>query len=290
MSIGIVGVGLMGKAFAYNLLSTGHKIFFWNRNELVKTELINKGAIYCNSVIEVFKESEIVLSALSNDQAYEDIFFNSQVIEQIPENKVHCNMATVSIECHKKLNFEHTKQKQHYVAAPVLGNSIFAEKKLIHIIAAGNKELINKYENIFYSIGKTLRIVGDQPESAAIIKIAINYLLCSAVTSLSEAHALVNTYSIPATVLQEIIDNTFLASPAYQLYGNKMVHSQFEPAAFRLDLALKDLKLFIDSKSHSNIDFPLSEVIKDMLELAVNNGYMSMDLSALALLYRNKNL
>lgn len=289
MHIGIVGLGVMGKAFASNLLDAGHKVFFWNRNELDKKRFTDKGGIFCENTLEVFEKSEIILSVLSNDQSYEDVFLNSELIDKIPKNKIHCNMATISVACHKKLHLLHNLREQYYIASPVLGNSTFAEKKLIHILAAGNNEIIKHYESIFLTLGKTLRIVGDLPEYAAILKIAINYLLCSAVTSLSEAHALVSSYSIPAIILQEIIDNTFLGSPAYQLYGNKIVNSQFEPAAFRMDLALKDLKLFIDSKLNSKIDFPLSEVLIDRLELVVKSGNNFKDLSALFLLYQTKN-
>lgn len=283
MRIGVIGLGMMGMAISSNLLKAGFTVTGWNRDSEPRQVLLGLGGKPVDTVQQVFADSDVVISMLANDAVVTAVFLDSGLLDNLAEEVVHVNMATVSAACSQALADAHRRRQQHYVAAPVLGNSAMAQAAQLHVLASGPAALIEQLRPVFAAISQSLRVIGDQAPMANVAKIATNFLLGSAVEALAEAHALVAAHSIPAATYQEVIDNTLLGSPAYRLYGGKIAAAQYLPAAFKLSLAHKDMVLALDTAAAAGIELQLGEVVARRLALATDAGLADHDLAALGL-------
>ncbi len=281
MRIGMIGLGLMGSAFAQLWLKAGHEVIGWNRDASKLVSLVAAGGIAAAEPLAVFAQSDVVISMLAHDQAYQEVFLDAGLIAAAPADALHVNMATVSVAISQQLEAAHEAHGQHYIAATVMGNSLLAQAGKVHVLASGDATRIESLRPIFSVIGQSLRIVGAEVQAAVVAKIAMNFLLHSAVEALAEAHQLVRTYGLASAVFQEIIDHTVLGSPAYQTYGGKIATQTFTPAAFRLVLAQKDVLLAQQTAAAAGVALPLGETVRLQLDAAVAAGLGEQDLAAL---------
>ena len=167
-----------------------------------------------------------------------------------------------------------------------LGDTAFraeaAAAAKLHIVAAGDPAAISRVQPLFDAIGQKTWVVGDRPSQANVVKICGNFILASAIETLSEASALANAYGVPTKTLLELMSSTLFASPAYQTYGKIITDQSFEPAGFRLKLGFKDLRLALAASEASNVPMPFGAVLRDVFIEAIAHGLGDVDWSAIS--------
>src|SRR5215510_15430147 len=121
MKVGFIGLGKMGFPMATNLLAAGHRVTVYNRTKSRADELAAQGAIVADNP-EDCRDSSVVITMLSDDHAYEELFLsNNKLVDALLPKTVHLCMSTISVPLSEKLAELHTKADQIYVAAPVFG-------------------------------------------------------------------------------------------------------------------------------------------------------------------------
>ena len=151
------------------------------------------------------------------------------------------------------------------------------------IIAAGDPEAISQCQPVFDALGERTISVGTEPVAAGMVKLVGNFLLVSAVESLSEAVTLLRKSGVDPQVSLETLTNTLFASPVYQNYAGLMLRQQYEPG-FRLALGLKDIGLALAAAESSGASLLAGHFLRERLLHAIERGYRDKDLAALALL------
>ncbi|CAG9298124.1 NAD(P)-dependent oxidoreductase [Celerinatantimonas diazotrophica] len=286
--VGIIGLGSMGGAFASQLVKAGYQLLAWNRSQPSHTQLLNAAGItLVDTPREVFG-ADVVLSVLSDDESYKDLFLKKGLIDAIPEGKVHVVMATISPDFVQRFAEEHNKRGLHYVAAPVLGNSLLAQSGKVHVLASGEIEAVHNAEAMLRALGSSFRYVGLAPEQANIAKLAVNLLLNNAVQSLAEAFALTEKVGIEKEQFAELITQTMFSGPAYQTYASAMSQEYFHPAAFALEMGAKDINLALELAKNHGLQLPVSKQVSQCLDNAIQAGFSQYDLSALLLAQQHK--
>ncbi|MFJ4589563.1 MULTISPECIES: NAD-binding protein [Pseudomonas] len=123
--------------------------------------------------------------------------------------------------------------------------------------------------------------MGEDPVNAAILKIATNMMLISAIEATGEAMALTQSYGVGNSDFVEFITNTLFAAPAYKVYGPKIAARETEGAGFTLRLGLKDVGLALKAGEPNHVPLPVASVLRDNLLDAVALGEGESDLAAL---------
>jgi len=283
MNLGVIGLGMMGRAMARNLLRAGHQVAVWNRTRGRAEELQSAGALIAETPAEACRGAAVI-TCLADDSAVEAIVFGEDgVAEALSEGGVHISMSTLSITCVTRLTCAHREAGQRFLAAPVFGRPDTAEAARLLIITAGDPEAIARCQPIFDVLGQRTIAVGTEPVAAAMVKLVGNFLLVSAVESLSEAATLLRKSGVDPQVCLETLINTLFASPVYQNYAGLMLRQQYEPG-FRLALGLKDVGLALSAAESSGAPLPIARFLSDRLMQAIARGYQDKDLAALALL------
>ncbi|MGC1709248.1 MAG: NAD(P)-dependent oxidoreductase, partial [Nitrosotalea sp.] len=168
MNVGIIGTGLLGKAVATRLLSTGHKVTVYNRTE-EKTELLRSiGAQVAKSPKQVAERSEIVIIIVKDAKAVESISFGKDgIIHGKHEKLIVSDMSTISPISSRKIAEKYSQYGIPMIDSPVMGGPSLAEKGQLVVMIGGKKEIYEKCKAIFDSIGERTFYLGDNGSADA---------------------------------------------------------------------------------------------------------------------------
>ena len=284
MNIGFIGLGHMGHGMATNLLKAGHQITAYNRSPGKAEALVQQGAIAARNVAEA-STGEVVFTMLSDDEAVEDVTFGENgIVASLAPGSTHVSSSTISVALSERLAAAHAEAGQRYAAAPVFGRPEAASAAKLFVIAAGAPQVLEPLVPLFDAIGQRTFVVSDQPHTANLVKLSGNFLLASAIETVSEAVALVSKAGVDRQQYIDILTSTLFAAPAYQIYGGLIARQEFEPAGLAASLGLKDVRLVLAAAEGLQVPLPVASVLRDRLLTLVATGGGHLDWSALATL------
>jgi 3-hydroxyisobutyrate dehydrogenase-like beta-hydroxyacid dehydrogenase len=284
MDIGFIGLGKMGLGMAANLMKAGHRVTVYNRSPGKAAALVQQGATAADSVAEA-STAEVVFTMLSDDRAVEAVAFGAGgIVASLPPGATHVSSSTISVALSERLAAAHAGAGQRYAAAPVFGRPEAASAAKLFVIAAGAPEVLQPLSLLFDAIGQRTFVVSDRPQAANLVKVSGNFLLASAIESVSEAVALVAKAGVDRQQYIDILTSTLFAAPAYQIYGGLIARQEFEPAGMPATLGLKDIRLVLAAAEQLQVPLPVASVLRDRLLTLVATGGGHLDWSALATL------
>jgi 3-hydroxyisobutyrate dehydrogenase-like beta-hydroxyacid dehydrogenase len=287
MDIGFIGLGAMGAGIAENLLKAGHRVTVWNRSPGPLAALVAKGAVAAQDASETLK-GDVLFSMLASDAAIRDVGLDGSLLDDAAPNLVHVNMATISTALASELTSAHAERGLGYVSAPVFGRPDAAATAQLVIVAAGEKTALAKVEPLFAAIARRTDIVGAEPQQANLFKIAGNFLIASALETMSEAFALLQKGGVDPAAFHGLMTDTLFAAPIYRNYGRLVLGKVFEPAGFALKLGLKDVNLARQAAEELGMTLPVGDVMRDHLDQAVQAGLGDKDWTAVSALIAQK--
>lgn len=286
MKVGFIGLGAMGRGMAARLIDAGHDVHIWNRSPEPCEELMRRGAHRAESPAGAFL-GDAVVTMLADDDAVRAIILNRQVLRAANKKLIHIIMSTVSVAFAGELERAHADAGIAYIAAPVMGRPDVAAAGKLNILAAGAPADIERARPLFDIIGQRTWLLGTEPRQANVAKLAMNFLLASAIEAMSEATTLAERYEIDPAKLMEVITGTLFAAPAYSTYGKLIIQGEFKPG-FKLTLGLKDMRLALAAGEAIGVPLPFASVVRDNLVDAIGHGDADKDWSALALVARRR--
>lgn len=286
-TIAVVGLGAMGKAVAHNLVQAGHEVSVWNRSAGPVAELAALGARPLQSATQAF-ESGVVFSVLADDRAVNETFLTPEVLAGA-SGALHVNLATVSTQLADRATALHAEHGVGYVAAPVFGRVPVAQAGQLQVLAAGDTDQIDRAQPFFDIIGAHTWRLGDVPRQANVVKIIGNFLIASAIQSLSEAVSMAERSGVDSELLVDLLTSTLFQGPAYSSYGKLIATSTYQPAGFTTTLGRKDVGLALDVAADTGLRLPFGEILRTVLDEALANGQADLDWSSIADLQRARD-
>ncbi|MGH7579719.1 MAG: NAD(P)-dependent oxidoreductase [Gemmatimonadales bacterium] len=286
MNVGFIGLGAMGRGMAGNLLGAGHRVRVWNRSRGPVDDLAGRGAEPAASARDAI--GPVVISMLADDDSVREAILAPGVLEAAPPGAIHVNMATVSVGLAEALTEEHRRRGLRYLAAPVFGRPDVAAAGKLNIVAAGDSAALDEVQPLLDAMGQRTWRVGPEPRQANAVKLAGNFMIASAIESMAEAAVMAERYGVAPPATLDLLTNALFPVPVYQNYGKLIASRQYEPAAFRLVLGLKDLRLTLAAGEAARTPMPLASLLRDHLLEAVAQGDGERDWAALAEVARRR--
>jgi 3-hydroxyisobutyrate dehydrogenase-like beta-hydroxyacid dehydrogenase len=191
-------------------------------------------------------------------------------------------MSTISVALSKRLAEAHAAAGQAYIAAPVFGRPDVAAAAELWVVAAGPAEPLERCRSVFDAISQGLWLVGEEPWTANVVKLAGNFAIAAMLEALGEAFALVRKSGAEVHQFLQIINSALFKSPLYETYGSMIADERYEPAGFKLALGLKDVRLALAAADAAATPMPLASLIRDHLLSAIAHGQGDMDWAGLA--------
>lgn len=283
MNVGFIGLGSMGSAMARNLIEAGHTVTVYNRTRSRAEELQSLGATIADTPSEAVTNAEALITMLADDRALEDVVFAAgNTLEALPANSVHISMSTISVGLSRRLAKAHSKQQQHYVAAPVFGRPDAAAAAQLFIVAGGPAEQIERCQPLFDVMGQRTYILSEEVTVANVVKLIGNFLITTVIESLGESFALARKYDLDPNLLLEVLTGTLFTAPVYKNYGSMIAADQFETVGFKLPLGFKDNRLLLTAAEEAEVPMPMASLVHDRFVSALAQGMSEIDWAAIA--------
>jgi 3-hydroxyisobutyrate dehydrogenase-like beta-hydroxyacid dehydrogenase len=226
-------------------------------------------------------QAGVAISMLADDGAALSVFTEDVLRSTV--GTTHVNMATVSLGTARTLDAIHRSAGVGYVAAPVLGRPHLAASGQLNIVAAGPAADIERARPFLDVLGKRVWTVGEEPVSANLVKIAVNYNLIHTLQALAESVTMVERGNVAGETFIEILTDAAYTGSAYGGYGPMIATRTYEPVGFTVALGLKDLGLAEQAAADTGTALPTSPALRSLFESAMDDDRLStLDWSAVA--------
>lgn len=283
MKAGFVGLGRMGGAMVQRMLLAGHAVGVYNRTPEKVRPLAHAGAQVLGSVREAATFGDCVFTMLSDDAAVLAVATaDGGLVASLPKGGVHVCCGTHGIAGIRQLKAAHAAAGQVLVAAPLLGRPEVVAAGQAGMLAGGPAQAVAVLRPLFAAIARRVFEAGDEPEAAAIIKIANNFVLGCAIEALGESLALTRKYGVAPDVFHDVLTDGLFACPAYKAYGRIIAEERYLPAGQRVMMGLKDAELALAAAESVGVPLPSGNVWRDRLIGCVAHGEGDHDWAAMA--------
>lgn len=282
MNIAFLGLGTMGLPMAANLLAANHVVHGWNRSPAPAQKLAERGGMIAQTPAEAVRDADVLISMLADDAATRATLLDMEALAALKPGAIHLNMATISVGLATELAALHRSRGVDYIAAPVLGRVNVAEAGQLNILAAGPRAALLTVQPLFDVLGQKTWVLGERPEQANAAKLAVNFMIASAIGTMGEAATLAQGHGVAKADFLELVTTTVFAAPVYKGYGQAIADERFEPAGFKLALGLKDVRLALEAAELANVPLPLASVLRDAHIESLAHGEGHLDWAALS--------
>jgi 3-hydroxyisobutyrate dehydrogenase-like beta-hydroxyacid dehydrogenase len=283
-SIGFIGLGSMGFPIARNLLTSGYRVRVFNRTKAKAMPLVKAGATLVDREEEVFETGGIVFSILSDDDAVRSVTVgNPEFLRRLGPGGVHVSMSTISPATARYLAEQHSKHDVSYLGSPVSGRPDRAAARKLFVLLAGKREAKERVRPLLETIGERIFDFGEDPWSSNIAKLALNFNVLAAVECMAESFAFAEKNGIARARMAELLSETLFGGIVYKGYGQQVAQQIYEPAAFRLRLGWKDLRLLLETAQETGTPMPVGSLLRDRMLTAIAKERGDFDWSAIAL-------
>src|ERR1700761_4847555 len=239
-TVGVIGLGHMGHAFASNLVADGYSVIAFDRDPRLAATVTGARAV---EKISDLTDCNAVMTSVPDDAALATVTLDpGGLVSVLGKGAVHISMSTVSPQLSHRLAEEHAKHGQGFVAAPVLGNPDFARERKLYVFASGEASALEKVRPLLESLGQHLFVVGDDAASASLMKLGANALTATTLECMGEVLALLRKGGIGPRLAFEVLTNSLFDSQVHKAYGDKIVESRYAPG-MAVPLATKDMRL-----------------------------------------------
>ncbi|HEX6906722.1 MAG TPA: NAD(P)-dependent oxidoreductase [Terriglobales bacterium] len=280
MRVAFLGLGIMGRPMAANLVKAGHEVSTWNRSSGKEVE----GARAAASPAEAARGAEVVWMCVSDTAAVEQVLFGPEGVESALEpGALVVDSSTISPSA--TLRFaQRLKQKgADYVDAPVTGSKIGAEGGQLIFIVGGAESTVDRLRPLFAAMGKLMVRVGDTGKGQS-AKLAMNLMIAVTYEGFAEALTLATRLGVNMERLLELINASMVRSGVVEYKAPFVLKHDFTPN-FPLRLMHKDIHLMLDAAREARIKLPALETVEEIYEIAADEGQGDLDYAAtLALL------
>jgi len=285
-NIGFIGLGIMGKPMARNLLKAGHVLMVHNRSRAAVDELTKEGARPMNNAKEVAEHSDIVVTMLPDSPDVELVYGGEQgIFAGARSGTLLIDMSSISPVVARKLAAEAERRGCDMLDAPVSGGEAGAIGASLSIMIGGKASAVERAMPIFQMLGKNIVHVGDAG-AGQVTKAANQMVVGTTIAIVGEALVLAKKAGVdPAKVRQALLGG-FAQSKILEAHGQKMLERNFNPG-FRIRLHEKDMKIALAAGSEYGVPLMVSSVVGQMMTAMKGMGLADLDHSALVKLIEN---
>jgi 3-hydroxyisobutyrate dehydrogenase len=242
--LGFVGLGIMGRGMAHNLLKAGHNVRVWNRTASRIEPLVDSGATAGDSPRDVAAHSDIVFVCVSDTPDVEAVIFGDDGIAAgLKEGGLIVDMSTISPQATERFAQKLAESGLEMLDAPVSGGSEGAERGTLSIMIGGDAAQVDRARPYFEAMGKTITHVG--PNGAGqTVKLVNQILVVGNMLAVSEALIFAQASGLDLEKTLEAVAGGAAGSWMLSNRGSQAIKRDFRPG-FTIDLQQKDLRLAI---------------------------------------------
>ena len=251
--LGFIGLGIMGRGMAANLIAAGHPLTVWNRTPS-RAEGLDAGVV--PSPQEVGPASDIVFVCVSDTPDVDEVVFGDfGVIHGMTEGDVLVDHSTISPVATKQFASRASELGISWIDAPVSGGSEGAEKGTLAVMAGGSPEALDRARPFMEAYSTSIVHVGEEPGSGQMVKAVNQVLVVLNQLAASEALLLAEGAGLDLTKTLQAVEGGAAGSWMLSNRGPQMIDRDWRPG-FTIDLQQKDLRLVLEAADEMGVPLP----------------------------------
>jgi 2-hydroxy-3-oxopropionate reductase len=277
--VGFIGLGVMGKPMAANLMKGGHRLLLHSRSG-VPAELIAAGGVPCANAREVAERAEVVVTMLPDTPDVERVLFGSPgVAEGLAAGKLVVDMSSISPTATRAFAERVAALGCEYVDAPVSGGAIGARDGTLTIMVGAREAAFERARPLLALLGKKITLVGGNGAGQT-CKVANQIVVALTIEAVAEALVFASKAGADPAKVREALLGGFASSRILEVHGERMLRRTFEPG-FRIELHQKDLALALASARELGVSLPGTALAQELFNACRARGGARWDHSAL---------
>lgn len=273
-TVACIGLGRMGAGIARNIQSKGARLTVYNRTPEKTAPFVAAGATAAKTPREAAAAADFVVTTLMDDHSVlETLQGPDGILAGMRPGAIHIGTSTISPKASVRCAELHAAQGSHYVAAPVAGRPDAAVAGKLFTFVAGKPEIIERAWPVLGAYTQQIVIVGEDPGSAASLKLVGNFFVAGMVELVGEAFVLAQQRG----VLGPYSEMMKMWMPWMREYAERIEKRNYGNAGFTLDAGLKDVRLILDAAAEAGVHLPVGEIVRDKLLAAKARGMSDQD-------------
>ena len=271
MEVGFIGLGLMGRPMALNLMKAGHRVHVWSRRRESMQPLLDAGAGDCASAADVAARAEVVISMVADAPDVEQVALGPQgVAEGARPGLIFVDMSTIAPAAAQAIAAKLKARGIAMLDAPVSGGEIGAINATLTIMVGGDEAAFERVKPLFEAMGKTVSLIG--ASGAGQVAKACNQILTGVgVAAVAEAMNFAKKSGVDAAKVREALLGGFAYSRVLENHGQRMLDRNFKPG-FKAWMHQKDLRIVMEEAHRLGLSLPTSAATAQMLNAMVGSG------------------
>ena len=281
MKVGFVGLGRMGQGMARNLLKGGASLVVLDASPDAVARLVADGASEAKSLTELVREVQVVFTSLPGPAQVESVVFGPEgIVQHMLPGLVLFDLSTSSLDLNRRIEQAFREKDGFMLDAPVSGGPHGAASGDLAIWVSGDRAAFDRHEHLLNMMGDKIRYVG-AIGAATVAKLAQNLSAFMILQVMAEVFSMGVKAGVEPLALWEALrlGSVGKQSPL-MLLVKQFMPGTYEPAAFALKLAYKDMKLATDLARSLDVPMRLASLTMDEMTEAMGRGWGEQDARA----------
>jgi len=278
-NVGFIGLGIMGRPMAKNLIEAGHDLYLHSRSG-VPDELSAAGGTACDSAREVAERADVVITMVPDTPDVAKVLFaEGGVAEGLSDGKIVVDMSSISPIETKAFAKRINERGCAYLDAPVSGGEVGAKGGALTIMVGGPEDAFEAVRPLFEIMGKNITLVGGNGDGQT-TKVANQIIVALNIQAVSEALVFAAKAGADPAKVRAALMGGFASSKILEVHAERMLKRTFEPG-FRIELHQKDLNLALSGARELALGLPNTAICQQLMSACVARGGGGWDHSGL---------
>ncbi len=285
MKVAFIGLGIMGKPMAKNLIKAGYELSVYDQNEKSVEEVRAAGATACRSSIDTVSDADVIITMLPNSPQVKSVLLeDDRLADYIPKSAVYIDCSSINPIASREIAAALAEKGIEMLDAPVSGGEPKAIDGTLAFMVGGKPEVFEKYKNVLSAMGSSVVLCGDVG-SGNVTKLCNQIIVAVNISALAEALQMGQMCGVEPMKIFEAIKGGLAGSTVMNAKAPMMMDQNFEPG-FRIDLHIKDLNNVVDAAKTVDAPIPLTQQVLEMMKVLHHDGCGNCDHSALLRYYQ----
>ena len=274
--IGFIGLGIMGRPMARNLLKAGYPLVVHNRSREPVQELVAAGAEEAFSPQEIAQRSQVIITMLPDSPDVELVALGPDgLIAGASEGDIYVDMSTIAPRIAVKVAAAMAEKGVRCLDAPVSGGDVGAINATLSIMVGGDAETFHEVRPIFEALGKTITLCGPNGAGQTVkacnqIQVALN------IVGMAEALVLGAKAGVDPAIIVQVLSGGYAQSRVMDARGARVIRGDFQPG-FRSRFHFKDLNIIMQTGNDYRVPLPVTSLVHELFAAMQAAGRGDLD-------------
>jgi 2-hydroxy-3-oxopropionate reductase len=281
-TVGFIGLGVMGRPMALNLLKSGFGVIAHSRSRGAVDTVVAAGARAADSPADIARQTTCIVTMLPDGPDVEQVLTAANgVFSAVQPDSIIVDMSTIAPATARRLAKAASSHGATLLDAPVSGGEIGAIEGTLSIMVGGDGTALERVRPVLQAMGNPERIVHiGESGSGQICKACNQLVIGGTLAAVGEAFALAMKSGVDPSKVRAALLGGFAASRVLEVHGERLLKKNFKPG-FPARLYRKDLRIVMDAINEAQSPAPVTAIVQQLLTALVADGKEALDYSAL---------